>query len=261
MAFAISDLHIEYSGGVANDTASLSLGGAMSETAASRIVSQSVGAPVNITGVVINNAWNNTQGNGTLSWTTASNLLRWRPPGDAVFNGQTIVGDGVYVLGSSAGYIEVAVTQASLPVVDAIDTMGVAATNENLFASVAESTALLGGTFYRCVYLHNTNPVNTASNVRIWISNNTEAQDTIDIALDSNGLNAQAIGPLADQEDSGSLLSGLTFSAPTTYAGGILVNNIPATQKYAVWLRQTIPVEARGTVLNNFARIAIAADV
>lgn len=115
-------------------------------------------------------------------------------------------------------------------------------TTHNLFDQVSGTESNAGDTEYRCVYLKNTHGTLTAQNTHVYISSNTGSADTtIDIALDGNGLNATAEGPVANENTAP---SGETFSAPTTYAGGLDMGNIPAGQKYALWIRRTVTAGA-----------------
>lgn len=261
MAFDITDLSLVYSGGAANTAPALSLGGDISTAGAKYMVSQITPAPVVISGVTVINTWGNPIGNGTLYWNPNNSTLSWREPNGGSFNGKIISGDGVYTLGSTAGFITVNVVELSLPVAETTETLSVIGNNENLFDSVDEATSLVGNTFYRCLYLLNNNAVDTAPNVRVWIDTNTPAGDNITMALSNSGINTAAEGPLVDQEDSTDVLSSLIWIEPATYATSIIIGNLPPTQYYGIWFRQNIPQETRGTVLDNSCRIAIAADV
>ncbi|MGH8471092.1 MAG: hypothetical protein ACREVJ_01195, partial [Gammaproteobacteria bacterium] len=68
------------SGGGANTDPTKSLGGPISAT---RVLSQSATAPTTITGVTIEDAAGNTEGNGTLqfNYSATTPTLQWTPPG------------------------------------------------------------------------------------------------------------------------------------------------------------------------------------
>jgi len=111
-------------------------------------------------------------------------------------------------------------------------------TTHNLFDQVSGTESAAGDTEYRCVYLLNNHGTLTAQNTHVYISSNTASADTtIDIALDGGGLNATAEGPVANENTAP---SGESFTAPTTYAAGLDMTNIPAGQKYALWIRRTV---------------------
>lgn len=114
-------------------------------------------------------------------------------------------------------------------------------TTHNLFDQVSGTESSAGDTEYRCVYLHNGHGSLTAQNTHVYISSNTPASDTtIDIALAGEGLNATA--ETVANENTAPV--GETFSAPTTYAGGLDMGNIPAGQHYGLWIRRTITAGA-----------------
>ena len=118
MAIEVNDLWFVHSGGAANESPLGDLGGAISTAAGKRVFSQITSGVSNVTGVVINDAYGNAQGNGTLSFIYnggTGRTLSWKPYGFPTYYGDTVDTDGVYVIGSSAGYLEVDVTVASLP--------------------------------------------------------------------------------------------------------------------------------------------------
>ena len=114
-------------------------------------------------------------------------------------------------------------------------------TTHNLFDQVSGTESLAGDIEYRGVYLHNGHGSLTAQNTHVYISSNTPASDTtIDIALAGEGLNA-TMETVANENTAP---AGETFSAPTTYAGGLDMGNIPAGQHYGLWIRRTITAGA-----------------
>lgn len=120
-------------------------------------------------------------------------------------------------------------------------------TQNNLFDDVTGSESLPGDIEYRCEYLLNNHGTLTAKSARVYISADTSSY--IDIALDGNGLNATAEGPKVDESTAP---SGETFSHPTTYSAGLDMTNIPAGQKYAIWIRRTIPAAASAATPYSF---------
>jgi hypothetical protein len=114
-------------------------------------------------------------------------------------------------------------------------------TTHNLFDQVSGTESNAGDTEYRGVYLLNNHGSLTAQNTKVYISSNTGSADTtIDIALAGEGLNAtmETIG------DENTAPAGETFSAPTTYAGGLSMGNIPNGQRYGLWIRRTVTAGA-----------------
>lgn len=108
----------------------------------------------------------------------------------------------------------------------------------NIFANVSSSDAAAGCTHYRCVYVLNNHGSLTLENAKVWIQTNTPSTTTaISIALDGGGLNATAEGPKSDQLTAP---SGETFTAPSSEGTGLSLGNIPAGQKYAIWIKRVV---------------------
>ena len=114
-------------------------------------------------------------------------------------------------------------------------------TTHNLFDQVSGTESLAGDTEYRAVYLHNGHGSLTAQNTHVYISSNTGSADTtIDIALPGEGLNS-TMETVANENTAP---SGESFSAPTTYAGGLDMGNVPSGQHYGLWIRRTVSASA-----------------
>jgi hypothetical protein len=111
----------------------------------------------------------------------------------------------------------------------------------NIFSDSGGTESLAGSIKYRCVYLHNGHGTLTAKNVRIYIStNSTSADSTWAIGLAAAGLNATETA-VADENTAP---ASVTFSTPTTYAGGLAPADIPAGQHFGVWYRRTMTAGA-----------------
>lgn len=257
MAIKINDLIFVHSGGSANETPSADLGGAISTTANKRIRSQSSTTPNTITGVVITDAFGNPEGVGSLQYTNATKTIGWKPYGQTTYYGVAVSTNGVYLIGSSAGYLVVTVTYGILPSSDKVDSLTISNVQQNVFDNVTAAQALSGKTSYRCHYVLNTHATDTAVDVRIWVKTNTPAGDTLDIGLGTSakGSTEQQIGNETTEPTS------VTFSAPASYASSLVIGDLTAGQWKAVWLRRTVPVETRGTVIANTAVVALAATV
>lgn len=130
-------------------------------------------------------------------------------------------------------------------------------TLNNIFDSIDGTESTSGDTEYRCVYLHNNHGTLTAQNVRVYIqSNTTSADDTWTIGLGTSAINGTEQGPLADESTAP---SGVTFSAPTTYAGGLASADIPAGQHRSVWYKRVCNAGA-AAIDNNAATINFDCD-
>lgn len=114
-------------------------------------------------------------------------------------------------------------------------------TTHNLFDQVSGTESLAGDTEYRGVYLKNTHGTLTLQNTKIYISSNTGSADTtIDIALDGGATNAT----METLTDESTAPSGETFTAPTTYAGGLSIGSLAAGEKKGLFIRRTVNASA-----------------
>jgi hypothetical protein len=258
MAIEVNELWFVHSGGSANIDPTLDLGGLISSAAGKRVISQQFSALYNITGITINDAYGNAEGAGTLSfvWNGGTGrTLSWKPYGGSSFYGEVVDTDGTYTIGSSAGYMDITVVEGSLPGGDQIDTININNNQENVFEDVLPNESLIGKTYYRCLYLLNTNGADLANTATLWIDNQTAAGDDIAIGLDTvGGLN----GVAATIGDQSTPPSGVSFSQPSSSGAGLVMGNIPTGQHYPFWIRRTVPEETRGTVIGNSAQIALS---
>ena len=114
-------------------------------------------------------------------------------------------------------------------------------TTHNIFDQVSGTESLAGDTEYRGIYLKNTHGTLTLQNTKIYISSNTGSADTtIDIALDGGATNAT----METLSDESTAPSGETFTAPTTYAGGLSIGSLAAGEKKGLFLRRTVNASA-----------------
>ena len=114
-------------------------------------------------------------------------------------------------------------------------------TTHNLFDQVSGTESLAGDTEYRGVYLKNTHGSLTLQNTKVYISSNTGSADTtIDIALDGGATNAT----METLSDESTAPSGETFTAPTTYAGGLSIGSLAAGEKKGLFIRRTVNASA-----------------
>jgi hypothetical protein len=75
----------------------------------------------------------------------------------------------------------------------------------------------------------------------VWIGTNTpSAGTTIDIGLGSAAVNGTEQTVANEQ----TAPTSVTFSAPSTKAGGLSIGNLPAGQHKAIWLRRTVTAGA-----------------
>lgn len=112
-----------------------------------------------------------------------------------------------------------------------------------IFDDVSSAEASAGDTEYRCVYVHNNHGTLTLQGAKVWIQTQTPSADT-DVAI---GLGSSAVnGTEQTVANEGTAPTSVTFSAPSSFAGGISIGDIPAGQHKAVWIRRTVNAGAAG---------------
>lgn len=115
------------------------------------------------------------------------------------------------------------------------------AAGSNLFDDVSSAEAASGDTEYRCFYVHNGHGTLTYLGSKIWIQTNTPSADTtVEIGLGSSGLNATE-QTVANENTAP---TSVTFSAPSNFAGGLTMGDIPAGQHYAIWVKRIVNAAA-----------------
>ena len=111
----------------------------------------------------------------------------------------------------------------------------------NYFDDVSSAEASAGDTEYRCVYVHNNHGSLTLIGAKVWIQANTPSGNT-DVAI---GLGTSAVnGTEQTVADESTAPSGVSFSQPTTFAGGLSIGDIPTGQHKAVWVRRVVNAAA-----------------
>lgn len=107
----------------------------------------------------------------------------------------------------------------------------------NYFDDVSSAEASAGDVEYRCVYVHNNHGSLTLQGAKIWIQTQTPSASTdVAIGLGTSAINAteQTVG------NESTAPSGVSFSAPSSFAGGLTIGDIPNGQHKAVWIRRTV---------------------
>lgn len=110
-----------------------------------------------------------------------------------------------------------------------------------IFDDVSSAEASAGDVEYRCVYILNNHGALSYQTAKVWIQTQTPSGDTdVAIGLAAAGLNA-AETAVANENTAP---AGVTFSAPSSFAGGLSLGTIPAGQFYGIWVRRTVNAAA-----------------
>lgn len=234
-------LEIRLSGGAANANPNASLGGVMSST---RVLSQSATAPVNVTGVVIEDAAGNAEGAGTLSFTASGQTLTWTPNGGSAGAAVALTENGKYTIKGSAGYLCVNVTYASLPGTDQTDSITIAHLANKTFDDINKQESFYGDTEYRCFYVTNTHPTETFIGNLLWIGGQPNGADYLEIGLDPAGVgNGSTTGVATTIATEGDAPAGATFIAPVGTGDALSLGDLGPGQAYGFWQKRVCPVK------------------
>jgi hypothetical protein len=121
---------------------------------------------------------------------------------------------------------------------------------DNVFADVSSAEALAGSVKYRCIYFKNTDADGTGLiNPYLWINQVMSGADAVAIGLDGNGKNATAV-TIANENTAP---AGVSFTAPTTKAGGLALPSQPYAQndRIAIWIQRTVPASCAPAANDN----------
>jgi hypothetical protein len=261
---SMAELKIFLTGGAVNTSPTASIGGAVSAT---EILSQSASGLTTLTGVTINNAAGNTEGDGTLAYNATSHTMTWTPPNGTTGVSTDVSSGGVFFVqgGSSGGALVITVVAASLPTASTSNTVTIANLDEKMFANVSKDDSYTGKSVYHCFGIKNTG-TDAKKDVTIWIASNTPGQDTISIAVGAGAAGdgvTTGIDTAVANENTAPV--GLTFTAPTTQATGLSIGDLSgsagSTHTRCFWIKQLVPAGVDQEYLNNTFRIGISAKV
>jgi hypothetical protein len=259
-----TDIQFRYSGGASNSDPLLSLGGVMSSAS---VPLQSIASPVNVLGVSVSQVVG-VSGDITL-FTTNGSTTGYRRIG--WFDPTTVQGyievnaDGEYIIYSSAGdpsrgYLVVNVTIASITTSYKEDVLALTDALETIFPDVTQAKAGAGAMDYRCIYIRNGNGSETISLLNLWVGKEYSGEQSIAFAVDTNGVGGTAV-TIADSEDTGDVVSGLTFVQPTTEATALQITNIGPGVAVPIWLRRTVQAQVKTAVASDSFGVSVAAYV
>jgi hypothetical protein len=106
-----------------------------------------------------------------------------------------------------------------------------------IFDDVSSAEASAGDVEYRCIYVHNNHGSLTLQGPKIWIQTQTPSATT-DVAI---GLGTSAVnGTEQTVANENTAPSGVSFTSPADFAGGLALTDLAAGAHKAVWVRRTI---------------------
>jgi hypothetical protein len=130
--------------------------------------------------------------------------------------------------------------------------------NNNLFDDVSGAESAAGSVEYRGFYVRNNDGSRDLTDARIYISSLTSSADTeFDLAIAVQAVNVD-MATIANETTAPATV---TFTRPTTYAGGLQLNGatglVPAARR-GVWIRRT--VTAGAAAANDSGTITVEGD-
>jgi hypothetical protein len=251
---SLADFVLRQSGGASETDPDLALGGVMSTVGGGRILSQA-SSGVTMTGVTVDDAMGQAEGDGSLFFDFSGGSLRWTPPGGTA--GSPVVvsgGDGAYAIqgGNDGGVLLVTIATASLPSSDQTNTVTISNEVNKIFDDVSKADSQAGNINYRGLYWENAHASESLLDVRYWIDTNTPGQDVIALADGDEAVDV-ALEIIANEETAP---SGPSFIGPTDYAGGITVASPFLFGEFkGFWVRRTVPAGVTEAVINNAFRL------
>ena len=266
MAINIGDIELHLSGGAANSDPTASLGGVISTHADTRIKSQT--ATTTISEYTILDAFGNPTGVGQLRWDDTAHAICWQPSGGSEVQ-QPITADGVYVVGNANGYIVIDTGSNYATLYgggNKIDS-NVNITNvlEEAWDNISAQQSLDGLVEYRCFFIINTHATLTANSVVVWIKEQPNGADSLEIALPIPLTKGNSPITLADEIDStNQLVPGsniTTWASPSTQGTGLAVGNLAAGEYMALWQKRTVPADTYTKTLNDKSVLGISAII
>jgi hypothetical protein len=111
----------------------------------------------------------------------------------------------------------------------------------DLFDDISGAENAASTVDYRCIFIYNSNAANAYQNAVMYLSAEVAGGASIAIGVDTTA--ASALGSATAQAltvaNETTAPAGVTFSAPTTAAGGVSLGTIPVGNVRAVWVRRT----------------------
>lgn len=119
-----------------------------------------------------------------------------------------------------------------------------------IFANVPSADSSAGETYYRLVYVRNTDPALTATATKVWFSSvGANSDTTFSMGLATQGLNTE-VTAISDEHTAPSPT--VTFSTPTSEGTALSMGDIPTGQYYGLWLKMVIAPGASAYANDGF---------
>lgn len=251
MAATLADIGVYYTGGGANSTPSLSIGGAKSSV---QIRFQAGTGLTTLTGVTIDDGFGNTEGDGSLVYTASTTSLTWNGYGAGTGTAVDVSAGGKFFIQSAnnGGGLCVTVDETALPSQNVTNTVTIANNTQKLFSDTTKDESDTGVTKYHCFFFVNEHATESMVDITAWRASDTPGADTIAMYLDPLAASDGSIGPTAVANEN-TAPAASTFVTPTsrTHAGALDLGRLDAGEGVFVWYRQTTPANVTTAYAEN----------
>lgn len=112
-----------------------------------------------------------------------------------------------------------------------------------LFSAPSNTQRVAGLTDYRCIYLKNLGP-DTLEDVRVWVETASTETDAAEAIGEDTSNPAQSIASMTTTP------TGVSFSAPTDYAGGLTLGDLDQNEAIPVWVRRIVSAGAAANTVS-----------
>ncbi len=117
------------------------------------------------------------------------------------------------------------------------------AMGSDIFGSITNRKAQLGGSEYRCVFLRNTSASETAHGLVVWVENQARLGNTISLGLDPAGVGGTPQVINTEYNDP----VGVEFFEPSGESNALVIGSLPPLTSVPIWINRT------GDVLNSYS--------
>jgi hypothetical protein len=131
----------------------------------------------------------------------------------------------------------------------------------NIFDDVTGDESAAGDIEYRCIFVLNNHQSLTLQATKLWIAAEVAGGAAAAIGLDPIGNVARNLAgdQAATIANEGAVPAGITFTTPTTKAGGLDIGNLAPNQVRGIWIRRSVAAST-GAMSNDGVTLRVEGD-
>ena len=153
----------------------------------------------------------------------------------------------------------VTVTPASLPVADQTDTITIGTFPNKTFDDVTKQESFSGMVDYRCCYIKNVHPSETAYGISLIIDSNTVGGDDISLGKDPAGVgNGSTTGVATTIVNESTAPAGVAFSQPAADIP-LFIGSLAPGETAAFWEKRNVPALTSIAEPNDISVVSVLA--